>query len=46
MKIPKDIINLVENVGWLVSYFREFMLEYCVRNVIREADEIAKKTHM
>lgn len=44
--VPKDIINLVEDIKWLSSYFTEFVLEYCSREDNKQADEIAKKAHM
>lgn len=44
--VPKDIINLVEDVRWLFSYFTDFVLEYCSRDDNKQADEITKKAHM
>lgn len=29
--VSKNIINLVEDIRWLSSYFTEFVLEYCSR---------------
>lgn len=46
MIVPKDIINLVEDMRWLYSYFTEFMLDYCIRNDNKEADDTAKRTHL
>lgn len=36
MTVLKDIINLVEDIRWLCSYFKDFVLEYCYRNTNRK----------
>lgn len=42
ISIPKEIINLVEDIRGLCCYFKDFVLEYCCRNNNRDADVIAK----
>lgn len=34
MAIPKDFINLVEDIRWSSSYFKAFVWDYCYRNEI------------
>lgn len=44
--IPKDVINLVEDIKCLLTHFKDNKLEYCSRTVNTDADALAKMTHM
>lgn len=39
--VPKDIINIVEDIR--LTYIKDYGVEYCSRNLNREADALAKK---
>lgn len=45
MTVLKDIINLVEVIRWLYSYFHRVCVEI-LQNDNKEADEIAEKAHL
>lgn len=42
-KVPKNIINLVEDVKCLVSHFTESWLEYFYKIINKDADVFAKR---
>lgn len=46
MTVPKAIIDLMEDIKWLFSYFKVFVLEYYCRNVNKEADATARNVNM
>lgn len=44
--VPKEIINLVEDITSLLLYFKETRIEYCSRIINRDADTLAKRAHI
>lgn len=44
--VPKESINLVDDVKYLLAYFSDSSLEYCSRFINKDADALTKKTHM
>lgn len=44
--VPKDIINIVEDIRLTLSNIKDYRVEYCSRNLNREADALAKKALM
>lgn len=44
--IPKDIINLVKNIRYLLLHIKESRLECCNKNINTEADAMAKMAYM
>lgn len=44
--VPKDIINLVEDIRRFCLHFKEFVLRYCCTNANRETDDLVRKAHI
>lgn len=44
--VPKDIINLVKDIRCFLSHIKESRLEYYNRTTNRDANTIAKRTHL
>lgn len=44
--VPKEIINIIEDITLLLVGIREHRVEYCSRNSNMEADTLAKMTNM
>lgn len=46
IEVPKDIVNLVEDVKYLLSHLRDSKVEYCSRLTNRDTDVLAKNGHL